>query len=176
MVAAGCRTSDPEGSTRAGVVSRETVCLALVYAALNALGVLAADIMNAYLTGPTLQKLWTKCGPEFGSKSGRKAIITKDFRIEELNSYFKLKPDSVGPPKRSFLEPSCLKRSYLTEQRHLSKYFQDSIANLEEVGGKGIETWPKVSIPWNSKYSQELDTSPELNMFGYLKMHQNALQ
>ena len=71
FVAAGCRTSDPEGSTYAGVVSRETVRLALLYAALNELNISAADILNAYLTAPASQKLWTKCGPEFGKDQER---------------------------------------------------------------------------------------------------------
>ena len=65
FVAAGCRTSDPEGSTYAGVVSCETVQLALLYVALNFLNVSSADILNAYLTTPTSQKLWTKCRPKF---------------------------------------------------------------------------------------------------------------
>ena len=71
FVAAGCKTSDPEGSTYAGVVSRETVRLALLYASLNKLEVSSADILNAYLTAPTSQKLWTKCGPEFGKDEGK---------------------------------------------------------------------------------------------------------
>ena len=77
LVAAGCRTADPEGSTWAGVVSRETVRIALTYAALNDLDVMAADILNAYLTAPTSQKLWTKCGPEFGPDNGKRAVITR---------------------------------------------------------------------------------------------------
>ena len=59
LVAAGCRTADPEGSTWAGVVSREMVRLALTYAALNNLKVMTGDILNAYLTAPSSQKLWT---------------------------------------------------------------------------------------------------------------------
>lgn len=77
LVATGCRTSDPEGSTWAGVVSRETVRLALTYAALNDLKVMTADILNAYLTAPTTQKLYTVCGREFGSDYKKKAVITR---------------------------------------------------------------------------------------------------
>ena len=77
FVAAGCKTSDPDGSTYAGVVSRETVRLAFLYAALNGLKVSSADIMNAYLTAPTSQKLWTKCGPEFGKDQGKRALIKR---------------------------------------------------------------------------------------------------
>ena len=108
LVAAGCRTSDPAGSTWAGVVSRETVRLALVYAALNDLEVMSADIQNAYLTAPTSQKLWTTCGREFGADFKKRAVITRalygnkaagaDFRNHlrdcmELLNYFPCKAD-----------------------------------------------------------------------------------
>ncbi len=39
----------PATVTYSCVVSRETVCIALTMAALNALKVMAADIMNAYI-------------------------------------------------------------------------------------------------------------------------------
>lgn len=77
LVATGCKTADPEGSTWAGVVSRETVRLALTYAALNDLNVMSADIQNAYLTAPTSQKLWTTCGREFGTDYGKRAVVTR---------------------------------------------------------------------------------------------------
>ena len=45
----GHKTLDPIGSTYAGVVSRESVRIALTYAALNELDVFAADIgMHIY--------------------------------------------------------------------------------------------------------------------------------
>ena len=62
----GHKTPDPIGSTYAGVVSRESVCIALTYAALNDLDVFAADIRNAYLQAPSSQKDYIICGPEFG--------------------------------------------------------------------------------------------------------------
>ena len=77
LVAAGCKTADPESSTWAGVVSRETVRLALTYAALNDLEVMTGDILNAYLTAPSSQKLWTTCGREFGKDANKKAIIKR---------------------------------------------------------------------------------------------------
>ena len=62
----GHKTPDPIGSTYAGVVSRESVCIALTYAALNDLDVFAADIRNAYLQASSSQKDYIICGPEFG--------------------------------------------------------------------------------------------------------------
>jgi hypothetical protein len=49
----GHKLPTPEGSTYAGVVSRERVRIALTYAVLNGLEVCAADIRNAYLQAPS---------------------------------------------------------------------------------------------------------------------------
>ena len=44
LVLDGHKTPEPEGSTYAGVVSRQSVRIALTYAALNGIDVFAADI------------------------------------------------------------------------------------------------------------------------------------
>ena len=72
----GHKCPDPEGSTYAGVVSRESVRIALTYAALNGLDVFAADIRNAYLQAPSSQKDYIICGEEFGLENvGKVALI-----------------------------------------------------------------------------------------------------
>ena len=53
----GHKTPTPENLTYAGVVSRESVRIALTYAALNEIGVVAADIKNAYLQPPHLRSI-----------------------------------------------------------------------------------------------------------------------
>ena len=58
----GHRTVDPDQSTFAGVVSRESVRIALTYAALNDISVTAADIQNAYLQAPSSEKHYIICG------------------------------------------------------------------------------------------------------------------
>ena len=74
----GHKTPDPEGSTYAGVVSRESVRLLLTYAALNDLDVMAADIRNAYLQAPSSEKHYIICGAEFGMENkGKRAIIRR---------------------------------------------------------------------------------------------------
>ena len=76
FVANGSKTDEPKGSKYAGVVSRESVRICFTYAALHGLNVLAGDIQNAYLTAPTSEKFWCRCGKEFGSEEeGRIAII-----------------------------------------------------------------------------------------------------
>jgi hypothetical protein len=78
LVADGHKTPDPITSTYAGVVSRETVRIAMTYAALHGLKILAADIQNAFLTAPTSEKFYVICGPEFGSENiGKKAIVKR---------------------------------------------------------------------------------------------------
>ena len=52
----GHKTPELQCSTYAGVVSRESVRIALTYAALNYLPVCAADIQNAYLQTPSSEK------------------------------------------------------------------------------------------------------------------------
>ena len=72
----GHKCPDPDGSTHAGVVSRESVRIALTYAALNGLDVMAADIRNAHLQSPSSQKDYIICGPEFGVENvGKVALI-----------------------------------------------------------------------------------------------------
>jgi Reverse transcriptase (RNA-dependent DNA polymerase) len=77
MVAGGHMVDTPPFLTYASVVSRDSVRIALLMAALHDLDVKVADVENAYLTAPTTEKVWTICGPEFGPDEGRKAIICR---------------------------------------------------------------------------------------------------
>jgi hypothetical protein len=65
-VAGGHQTKAPATITYASVVSRETVRLALTFASLNDLKVKLGDVLNAYITTPVKEKVWTILGPEFG--------------------------------------------------------------------------------------------------------------
>ncbi len=44
-------------------------------AALNDLNVKVGDVLNAYITAPITEKVWTVLGPEFGIDAGKNAII-----------------------------------------------------------------------------------------------------
>jgi hypothetical protein len=77
MVAGGHMTETPASMIYASVVSRESVRIALMLAALNDLQVKTTDIENAYLTAPVSEKIWTTLGPEFGKDRGCKAIIVR---------------------------------------------------------------------------------------------------
>ena len=77
-VAGGHMTNAPPTITYTSVVSCETVRLALTIAVLNDLQVKAADIMNAYVTAPITETIWTVLGPEFLAEAGKKSIIFRD--------------------------------------------------------------------------------------------------
>ena len=74
----GHKHADPIASTYAGVVSRESVRIALTYAALNEIDVTCADVMNAFLQAPSSEKHYVICGPEFGIEHvGKRALIVR---------------------------------------------------------------------------------------------------
>ena len=78
LVAGGHMTEDPVVNTYASVVSRESVRIGLLIAALNGLEILSADIQNAYLCSPCHEKIYTVLGPEFGNaRQGKRAIIVR---------------------------------------------------------------------------------------------------
>jgi Reverse transcriptase (RNA-dependent DNA polymerase) len=77
-VAGGHLTEPPSSLTYASVVSRESIRIGLLIAALNDLDILAADIQNAYLTSPCEEKIYTILGPEFGPhRQGKKAVVVR---------------------------------------------------------------------------------------------------
>jgi hypothetical protein len=71
FMAGGHMTETPTSNTYASVVSHEPVRIALTLAALNDLEVKTADIQNAYLTAPVMEKIWCVLGPEFGANAGK---------------------------------------------------------------------------------------------------------
>ena len=74
-VAGGHKTEPPASITYASVVSRESVRIAFLVAALNDLDILAGDVQGAYLNAPCREKIYIICGPEFGEYCGRIAVI-----------------------------------------------------------------------------------------------------
>ena len=74
---AGKTTEPPIGSTYASVVSRESVRIALLTAALNDLDICSCDVSNACLHADCAQRIWTVAGPEFGPEVRGKVLIVR---------------------------------------------------------------------------------------------------
>ena len=77
IVAGGHMAETPAAMTYSSVVYRESVRLAIMLAALNALEVKCDDVMNAYTTAPIIEKVWTILGTKFGADTGKRAIIVR---------------------------------------------------------------------------------------------------
>ena len=56
-------------------VSRETVRIALMNAALNDHEVELGNILHAYVQPPVTEKVWTTLGPKFGKDARKIAMI-----------------------------------------------------------------------------------------------------
>ncbi|KAL7487169.1 LOW QUALITY PROTEIN: hypothetical protein ACHAW6_015163 [Cyclotella cf. meneghiniana] len=54
-----------------------TTLASLLVAALNNVDIWAADVLNAYITAPFCEKIWSTLGNKFGENCGRKAIIVQ---------------------------------------------------------------------------------------------------
>jgi hypothetical protein len=68
-------TNPPSSLTYSSVVSRDSVRIAFVLAALNDINLLATDIGNAYLNAPAREKVYTTAGPEFGPELEGKSVL-----------------------------------------------------------------------------------------------------
>ena len=65
-------TEAPSATAYSGIVSRESVKIAFLIAALNDLDIMSCDIGNAYLNAPCREKIWfvagKECGPDLEGK------------------------------------------------------------------------------------------------------------
>jgi hypothetical protein len=77
FVARGHLTDPPVESVYSSVVTRESVRIMFLVAALNGLDILGADVQNAYINAKTSEKVYTIAGPEFGSNAGMPAVIIR---------------------------------------------------------------------------------------------------
>ena len=76
-MADGHKTAAPAAITYSTVVGRDSVRILLMIAALNGLDVKCADIQNAFLTAPNLEKCYMIAGPEFGDEQGKLFIVRR---------------------------------------------------------------------------------------------------
>ena len=87
--------------TYASAVSRTTVIIALMFAALNDLEVKSGNILNAYVQAPVMEKVWTMLGLEFSKNAGRSAVIIRDsyglkLTVAAFQSHLAMCMESMG--------------------------------------------------------------------------------
>jgi hypothetical protein len=76
-VAGGHLTDVPTSMTYSTVVSRDTVRIGFLVAALNDLDILAGDIQNAFLEAPTKEKIFFYAGDEWKSDKDRVVVVVR---------------------------------------------------------------------------------------------------
>ena len=76
-VAGGHLTDVPPSMTYSSVVSRDTVRIGFLMAALNDLDVMTLDIQNAFLSAPTGEKIHFFAGPEWKADEGKLVVVVR---------------------------------------------------------------------------------------------------
>jgi hypothetical protein len=105
-VAGGHQTEPTKEVTFASVVTRDSIRIAFLAAALNDLEVLSADVAGAYLNANAKEKVYTTARKEFGpEKQGRPVIITR--ALYGLHSSGKAWRDHMASMLRDFSYTSC---------------------------------------------------------------------
>ena len=77
MVDGGHITKIPNSIIYSSVVSRNSVRIMIMIAALNNLDLQAADTKKAYLTSPCRENIWKKTGPESVMDEGKVFIVVR---------------------------------------------------------------------------------------------------
>ena len=77
FVAGGHTTDAAPGITYSSVVSRDSVRLGFMLAALNGVDIMACDLENAYLNAPCKEKIWFEGGVECGEDQGYVLVIVR---------------------------------------------------------------------------------------------------
>jgi hypothetical protein len=75
FVAGGHTTTAPSSMTYSSVISRDSIRLAFLIAALNDLDIMLCDLENAYLNAPCREKIWFEGGIECGEDYGKVCIV-----------------------------------------------------------------------------------------------------
>ena len=105
-VADGSKVLEPECNTYASIISRESVRLVFMIAALNDLEVFFVDCEGACLNAPCRENLYTICGPEFGECPGCYAVIAGALGVDpqlvlnKIDQHYKLNNDCIKVPTR----------------------------------------------------------------------------
>ena len=77
FVANGHLVDTPASITYIPVVSRYSVRILLLDAALNDLDVMVADVKNAFISADNIKNHWLRAGPDFGAEQGKVFIVVR---------------------------------------------------------------------------------------------------
>ena len=110
----GHKVDTPPFLTYSTVVSRDSVRIIFMIAALNDIDVQGADVQNAFLSAPAMEKHWMKAGEEFGAEQGKTFIVVRALyglksASAAFRSFMASKLDDIGF-KSSMADPDVWMR------------------------------------------------------------------
>jgi hypothetical protein len=88
FVAGGHTTTAPISMTYLSVVSRDSIWLAFLIAALNDIDTMSCDLENAYLNAPCREKIWFEGGIECGEDQGKVCVVVRSLYGLQSTSAF----------------------------------------------------------------------------------------
>lgn len=139
FVADGHKTETTVSVTYSTVVSRDSVRIMLLIAALNELDLQSADIQNAFITAPNKEKCYIWAGDEFGNEKGKLFIVTKAlYGLRSASSSFRAylagRLDEMGF-KSSNADPDVwLRPAVKADGEEYYEYFLSYVDDILAVG------------------------------------------
>ena len=137
----GHKTEAPSAITYSSVVSRDSVRIMLMVAALNELDLQSADVQNAFLTAPNLEKVWLRAGPEFGDEEDcvfivRRALYGLKSASASFRAFMADRLDEMGF-KSSVADPDVWYRAAVKHDG--SEYYEYVLAYVDDVLTIGVD-------------------------------------
>ena len=135
--------------TYSRIVSRDSVRIIFLLAALNDLDLKSADIKNAFLTAPNKEKVWIRASPEFGASEGcifivRKALYGLKSAGASFRSYLAKRLDEIGF-KSSHADPDVwLRPSTKPDGEQFYEYMMCYVDNVIAVSMDATKTLREV--------------------------------
>ena len=171
-VADGHKTETPSHITYSSVVSRDSVRIILLIAALNELDILCGDIENAYLTAPCKEKVYTIAGSEFGPLRGKILIIEKAlYGLKSSGAAFRSfmaeKLDSMNF-KSSMADPDVWMRAAIKPDGE--KYYEYILVYVDDILSVSYDPIePMKEIQRDLKFKKDKIAPPEFYLGGKLE-------
>ena len=172
FVGDGHKTKTPSSVTYSSVVSRDSVRIMLLIAALNKLDIQGADIENAYLTAPCREKVWMQGGIEFGELAGEVLIIEKAlYGLKSSGAAFRAflaeTFDNMGFTS-SVADPDIWMRP--ATKNDGEEYYEYIICYVDDVLGLSMDATALMKeIQKDFKFKKDRVAPPEMYLGAYLE-------
>ena len=132
LVAGGHVINSTMFESYSSVVQTKSLRLLLTIAINQNLGIITADIGNAFIQAETKEKIWTRCGPEFGERSGCVAMIKK--ALYGLSTSARQWSLELGDTLKSFgFEPTRADPDLWFKRAQNGKYYEYIASHVDDI-------------------------------------------